>query len=145
MTVPLHALPVPDAMTAPPPRVDVAPRIGTSAPATQLLRGAEAVPGAPELADEVVLVSRIRRGQLGAPASCSGDAFAREVVGIVRQLAPIRSVASLSACFAREADRSEAVRVAYPVVWLDLGRRLASTTIRHGRHRRVARLIRGGG
>jgi hypothetical protein len=64
----------------------------------------------------------------------AGDAEAVEVV--VGQLAPIRSHASLSSSYAREANPDDPViRAAYSCVWADLAMSMAMGTTRRARRR----------
>jgi hypothetical protein len=98
-----------------------------------------------ELAAEAFRLLRIRRGELAEPVEWTTPDLRSSVQVIASQLTPIRSRAALASSYAREAGRSEAIRLAYAMAWLGLERRLTSITTRRRRARPVTLPIRGRG
>lgn len=96
-----------------------------------------------ELAAEASRLLRIRRGELAEPVEWSTPDLRSSVHVIASQLTPIRSRAALASSYAREAGRSDAIRLAYALAWLGLERRLTSITTRRRRARPVSLPIRG--
>lgn len=98
-----------------------------------------------EIAAEASRLLRIRSGELAAPLDTLVPGRRQAVERIVGQLTPIRSRAGLASSYAREAARDDQVRLAYALVWLDLGRTLAATKTRRSRIAGGLRLLRGRG
>jgi hypothetical protein len=96
-----------------------------------------------ELAAEASRLLRIRRGELAEPVEWTTPDLRSSVQVIASQLTPIRSRAALASSYAREAGRSDAIRLAYALAWLGLERRLTSITTRRRRSRPVTLPIRG--
>jgi hypothetical protein len=101
--------------------------------------GSGVPPASQVLAVEAARLVRIRKGVSGSTPRWWSGAASRQVALIVEQLRPIRSRAALASSFEREANPSDDIRLAYAVVWLELGRTLSATTTRR---RRAAAVIR---
>ena len=67
----------------------------------------------------------------------------RRVEQVIKDLEPIRSRSSLAASYEREAARTEAIRLAYTLRWVELGRGVSATGISRSRRRRVTGLAVG--
>jgi hypothetical protein len=128
------------AVAAPSAPADLAGHTGSAVPTFGL-----AVPqsAAREIAAEASRLLRIRSGELAAPLDSLVPGRRQAVERIVGQLAPIRSRAGLVSSYTREAFRDDQIRLAYALVWLDLGRTLAATKTRRSRIAGGLRLLRG--
>jgi hypothetical protein len=128
------------AVAAPSAAADLAGHPGSAVPLLGL-----AVPqsAAREIAAEASRLLRIRSGELAAPLDGLVPGRRQAVERIVGQLGPIRSRAGLVSSYEREAFRDDQVRLAYALVWLDLGRAVAATKTRRSRVARGLRLLRG--
>ena len=98
-----------------------------------------------ELDDEVTRLLRVRSGELAEPLLWQRPSHRHEIETVVRQLEPIRTRASLLSSWERESRRSPAVRLAYAIAWLALGRSAPAATTRRARRRPRLAVLTGAG
>jgi hypothetical protein len=98
-----------------------------------------------ELDDEVTRLLRVRSAELAEPLLWRRPSHRDEVAAVVRQLAPIRTRASLLSSWTRESRHGGPVRLAYAIAWLDLERTTPGAMTRHARRRPRRAALTGSG